>query len=82
MLWHRRRSIRPKGYDYSKPGGYFITLCTQDREPIFGKITGGVFIPSEAGTMVTRYWLHIEAEYENVKLDEYIVMPDHMHMIL
>ena len=82
MVWHRRRSIRLKGYDYSKPGGYFITLCTQDREPIFGKITGGVFIPSEVGAMVTRYWLHIEAEYENIKLDEYIVMPDHMHMII
>ncbi len=82
MVWHHHRSIRLQGYDYSKPGGYFITLCTQDREPIFGKITGGVFIPSEAGTMVTRYWLHIEAEYENIKLDEYIVMPDHMHMIL
>jgi putative transposase len=82
MLWHHRRSIRLKGYDYSTPGGYFITICTQDRERLFGKIVNGVLVPSEPGVMIARYWLQIEEEYENIKLDEYIIMPDHMHMIL
>jgi putative transposase len=39
-------------------------------------------VPSEAGAMITRYWLQIEEEYENIKLDEYIIMPDHLHGIL
>ena len=38
---HHRRSIRLKGYDYSKPGAYFVTLCVKDRECLFGDITDG-----------------------------------------
>jgi len=49
---HHRRSIRLKGYDYSSPGAYFITLCTQNREYLFGKIVDGRMMLNEWGELV------------------------------
>jgi putative transposase len=51
---HRRRSIRLKGYDYSHPGAYFVTICTQDREFLFGEIVDGRMHLNAAGEMVWR----------------------------
>jgi len=78
----RRRSIRLKGYDYSQAGLYFITICVQDRECLFGKIENGEMILNDAGIMVENEWLKIPDRFTNVHLHEYVVMPNHFHAIM
>lgn len=79
---HRRRSIRLKGYDYSQPGAYFITICAQDRACIFGEIVDGQMRLSPAGEIVREEWYKTAAIRPNVELDEFVVMPNHIHGII
>ena len=79
---HHRKSIRLKGYDYSQAGLYFITICVQDRECLFGKIENGEMILNDAGKMVENEWLKIPNRFTNVHLHEYVVMPNHFHAIM
>ncbi|MBN2030017.1 transposase [bacterium] len=71
---HNRRSMRLQGYDYSKAGGYFITICTYKRKCLFGEIMDGKMVKSE--------WLKISRIRENITLDEFIIMPNHLHGII
>lgn len=79
---HHRQSIRLQGYDYSKNGAYFITICTQNRECLFGKIVDGVMRLNDAGQNAKIYWENIPDHYPFVVLDEYVVMPNHIHGIV
>ena len=79
---HHRRSIRLKGYDYSRPGLYFVTIVCQNREHFFGKIEDGKMILNEAGKMVNDEWLKLPERFPNIRLHEYIVMTNHFHAIL
>ena len=79
---HHRRSIRLKGYDYSQNGAYFITLCTQDRKPIFGKILDGEMQLSQFGIITRDEWLRTSEIRKNVEMDEFVVMPNHFHGII
>lgn len=79
---HHRRSIRLKGYDYSQAGLYFVTICTQNRACLFGKIENGVMILNDAGKMIKTEWLTLPERFKNIALHEYIVMPNHFHAIL
>ena len=79
---HHRRSIRLKGYDYSKSGLYFITICCQDRACLFGNIENGKMIWNDAGLMVENEWLKLTERFNNIQLHEYVVMPNHFHAIL
>lgn len=79
---HHRRSIRLKGFDYSQNGAYFITLCTQGRKCMFGEIKGGEMNLNDAGEMAQQCWHEIPKHYPPVVLDEFIVMPNHIHGIL
>lgn len=79
---HHRRSIRLKGYDYSKAGLYFVTICTQNRECLFGDVENKKMILNYAGKMVENEWLKLPQRFQNIKLHEYIVMPNHFHSIL
>jgi len=79
---HHRRSIRLPGYDYSRAGAYFITICTQNRECLFGNIVDGVMVINEYGMVVQKCWLETEYIRPGVKLDEYVVMPNHFHGII
>jgi len=81
-LIHNRRSIRLKGYDYSRPGLYFITICCKDRACLFGDVIDGIMILNNPGHMVNREWLKLPKRFKNIKLHEYIVMPNHFHGIL
>ena len=71
---HHRRSLRLKGYDYSQPGAYFVTICLQGREPYLEI--------SEVRHIVEAIWKALPHRFPTIELDEYIVMPDHMHFIL
>lgn len=79
---HRRRSIRLRGYDYSRAGMYFVTLCTHDRTPLFGEVINGEMNLSEAGVIAADEILATAKMRHNVLFDEYIVMPNHMHGII
>jgi putative transposase len=79
---HHRRSIRLKNYDYSEEGIYFITLCTQDRLCLFGNIMDGKMNVNEAGLMVTKLWHDLPDRFNLILLDEYIVMPNHLHGLI
>ncbi len=79
---HHRRSIRLPGYDYSQPGYYFITVCTQMRQCLFGKIENGRMILNDAGQMIGRWWNELKNKYANIEIDEYVVMPNHCHGII
>lgn len=79
---HNRQSIRLKGYDYSKAGFYFITICVQDRKHLFGAVVDGEMVLNDAGKMAETEWLNLPKRFQNIKLHEFVVMPDHFHAIL
>jgi len=81
---HRRRSIRLRGYDYTQPGAYFVTICTHNREPLFGKVVAGEMVLNAWGRIVREEWFRsaeIRAEIELFP-DEFVVMPNHIHGII
>ncbi|MDR9398201.1 MAG: transposase [Salibacter sp.] len=79
---HHRRSIRLKGYDYSKKGLYFITLCCQDRIHHFGEIKKGKMRMNRAGEIVKEEWEKTPLIRDNTALHEFIIMPNHFHAII
>lgn len=78
----RRRSIRLRGYDYSQDGAYFITICTQNRECMFGEIADGKMVMNLAGNMIQTVWDEIPFHYAGIEIDEFVVMPNHVHGII
>ncbi len=77
-----RQSIRLRGFDYSQNGLYFCTICTHDRENLFGEIIDGKMVLNNAGKIID-YWLNqIPTKYNGVILDEYQIMPNHIHIII
>ena len=79
---HHRRSIRLQDYDYSSEGAYFVTMCTQNRECLFGEIVNGQMILNEYGKIVEQCWNDLPNHYDNIALDAYVIMPDHFHGII
>ncbi|MGF1614694.1 MAG: hypothetical protein ACFCVA_12530 [Gammaproteobacteria bacterium] len=79
---HHRHSIRLQGYDYSQAGAYFVTVCTQKRECLFGEIVNGNMRLNDAGRMVQAVWDEIPAHYPDIDIDAFIVMPNHIHGIV
>ncbi|NCC26025.1 MAG: transposase [Deltaproteobacteria bacterium] len=77
-----RRSIRLQGYDYSQAGAYFVTICTQNRECLFGEIENGEMRLNDAGRMVADEWLKTAEIRDEIELDEWVVMPNHFHGIV
>jgi putative transposase len=79
---HQRRSVRLKDYDYASPGAYFVTLCTWRRELLFGSIVDGVMDLSDIGKIVAEEWQKTAVIREEIRLDEWAVMPNHMHAVV
>jgi REP element-mobilizing transposase RayT len=77
-----RRSIRLKKYDYSQPGYYFITICTEDRIHRFGDIVCGNMRLNKFGEIVTVQWDDLKNRFPNIQLDQFIIMPNHIHGII
>ena len=71
---HRRRSIRLVGYDYASAGGYFVTVCTHERELALGD--------RAVASAVRRAWDGLPTRFESVGLDEFAVMPNHVHGVI
>ena len=86
---YKRKSIRLKNYDYSRPGFYFVTICVNKKICCLGDVVFGddEFAPgevklSELGRIVKDIWLSIPEHHNIVELDEFIIMPNHMHGII
>lgn len=79
---HNRRSIRLKGYDYSSPGAYFVTIVTHGRLPILGKLISGEIQLSILGRIIEECWQEIPSHFPLVSLDAYVIMPNHLHGIV
>ncbi|NUM81539.1 transposase [bacterium] len=82
MTRHHRRSIRLKGYDYTRAGAYFITICTHDRLNIFGVIRQGKMELNEYGKIVTCEWERTAVLRPNIHVADFVIMPNHIHGIL
>ena len=84
LVWGRigRRSIRLAGHDYRQPGAYFVTICTNARAPRFGEIRSGIVRLNPTGLIARELWMAIPRHFSRVRLDEFVIMPDHMHGIL
>ncbi|MFQ1047441.1 transposase [Avibacterium paragallinarum] len=78
----KRKIIRLQHYDYSQIGLYFITVCTHNKECLFGNIENHKMLMNDAGKMIQHWYLELEKKFPNIECLEYIVMPNHIHFIL
>jgi len=79
---HHRRSIRLKGYDYTQPGAYFVTICSQDRSGVLGEIVNDDIHLSPTGQTAHDFWYRVPEHFPNVTVASFIVMPNHVHAII
>ena len=77
-----RRSIRFPGFDYSRPGNYFVTVCADRRRCLFGRIEKNEMVLSGLGEAVRKCWIEIPHHFPNIEIETYVVMPNHLHGIL
>lgn len=82
MLIRERRRNRLKNFDYSSFGYYFVTICTKNRQEYFGEIKNRRMVLNTCGEIVRRQWLWLENHFPFIKLDEWIIMPNHVHAIV
>lgn len=79
---YRIETSRLENWDYAFPGWYFVTICTANRQCWFGKIVNDHFISFKIGRIALAQWQAIPTHYSHVKLDEFVVMPNHLHGIV
>ena len=78
----QRKAIRLKDYDYSQTGCYYITICTKNRACLFGDIHNGNMLLNEYGEIARDELEKVSAHYNNVKIDKFVIMPNHVHLIV
>ncbi len=79
---HHRRSVRLKDYDYSWAGWYYVTICTDCRACLFGEIVNDVMVLNGIGKIVEEEWLKTPTIRAEIEIDQYVIMPNHMHAIV
>lgn len=79
---YRIESARLPGWDYASAGVYFVTICTRDRECFLGEVVDGKMVLSAAGVIVAEEWVKTAQIRKDVSLDEWVVMPNHLHGII
>ncbi len=79
---HQRRSIRLKDYDYRQPGAYFVTICTHQRQCLFGQVKKGTVELNEFGQIVQAEWLKSPLIRRELELDVFVILPNHLHGIV
>lgn len=82
MAPHERKLNRLKGYDYCQSGCYFVTICVQNHECVLGNVINGKMQLSRIGEMANNYWRKIPAHFPNTELNEFVIMPNHVHGII
>ena len=79
---YRIESTRLSKYDYTNCGFYYITICTKNKTPFLGQVINEKVLLSESGEITRKIWLEIPNHYKNIKLDKFIIMPNHIHGII
>jgi REP element-mobilizing transposase RayT len=79
---YRTESIRVTEWDYSSNGYYFVTICTKNQECFFGNVIDSKVVLTSIGEIARQYWQAIPEHFQEVKLDEFIVVPNHLHGIV
>lgn len=79
---NHRKSIRIKKYDYAQSGFYFITICTLNRENLFGEINGSKMVLNHFGKIVEDCIKNIPKHFLNTDIDYFVVMPNHIHLVV
>ncbi len=79
---HNRHTVRLPGYDDAQPGGYFVTIVTHGRECALGTVVDGNVALSDQGLIVQKARHDLPQHFTNVMLDEFVIMPNHVHGIL
>lgn len=79
---HHRRSVRLRGYDYAASGAYFVTVCLQDRACRLSDIVSGKTALTDAGQMVETAFRECPERFHHVRVDAFVIMPDHVHGII
>lgn len=80
--WPRRRALRLPGYDYTRAGAYFVTICTRYRESLLGRVVDGESVLSPFGAIADATWRWLGEQYPYVVIDTYVIMSNHLHGIL
>ena len=78
----QRKSLRLHGYDYSRPGFYFVTICTRYHTHWLGDFANNQIVLSTAGTILQSVWNTLPDRFPGLKLDQFVVMPNHVHGII
>jgi len=76
---NNRQSTRLKEYDYAQEGAYYVTICTQERKCLFGRIKDNKMVLNDAGRMIENNWNELLQRFSNIESDEFIIMPNHFH---
>jgi len=79
---YSRRPLRLRGFDYYREGAYFVTICTRNRECLFGDVANGKMCLNEAGRVVHTVWDGLSDRFPTIELVSFVVMPNHVHGIL
>jgi len=77
-----RKSIRMKSWNYSDPSDYFITICTHERENLFGEVIDGIMVLNNIGKIAQDCWYDLPNHYPHIYLDEFVIMPNHIHGVI
>ena len=77
-----RKPNRLKGYDYSNLGWYYVTICTKEHVAYFGRVKNGEMFLNKLGKMAKKFWNEIPEHFPEIELDEYVIMPNHIHGII
>ena len=78
----KRKLNRLDNYDYTQKGAYFVTICSMDNKYLFGSIKDGVMMLNDIGVIVEKELMNISTHFDNVEVNNYTVMPNHVHLII
>jgi len=81
ISYPQRRNLRFSEFDYSQPGAYFVTIVSQDRKQLFGKVINGEMILNDVGLMVNGVIEEIPKQYKGINVEAFVVMPNHVHIL-
>lgn len=84
MKFPKRKHPRLKEYDYSNDGGYFVTVCVKNKEKLLGEpvLVNGKIKLTPIGETAEKHIKAINSAYDGVRVDSYMIMPDHIHMLI
>ncbi|AJI47896.1 transposase [Francisella philomiragia] len=82
QYFKNRKNLRLKYYDYSSNGAYFVTICVNNRECLFGDIIDGQMCLNDAGLMIDEIYHDLENKFANIQCGEYVIMPNHFHCVI